>query len=137
MKGVKEIGCKARHWLTAEQAQALWQAPRHDKLKNFRVFLMESHIAASPDAEVRGAIESVADELTRADLSDVRGDEEVSGAFPDDAAIDGLVFGVGGLVHRSRGASRGRSFSFGNTFSLSLSLSLSLSGLLRSHVIPD
>jgi amidase len=40
--------------------------PRHDKLKSFRVFLMEDHLAASPDAEVRGAMESVADELTRA-----------------------------------------------------------------------
>ena len=39
--------------------------PRHAALRNFRVLIMADHPAASPDAEVRGAIESVADELTR------------------------------------------------------------------------
>jgi amidase len=40
--------------------------PRYAALNRFRVFVMEDHPAAQPGAEVRAAIESVCDELTKA-----------------------------------------------------------------------
>lgn len=36
VKGVKKLGVRLGNWLTAEQAQALWQAPHDDKLKGKR-----------------------------------------------------------------------------------------------------
>jgi site-specific recombinase XerD len=36
IKGVKKLGVRLGNWLTAAQAQALWQAPHHDKLKGKR-----------------------------------------------------------------------------------------------------
>jgi amidase len=53
--------------------------PRHGSLQSFRVFVMEDHPAASPDAEVRAAIEGVADELTRAGATVAR----TSNLLPD------------------------------------------------------
>ena len=53
--------------------------PRHGALRSFRVFIMADHPAASPNAEVRGAIESVADDLTRAGATVAR----TSNLLPD------------------------------------------------------
>jgi site-specific recombinase XerD len=36
VKGVKKLGVRLGNWLTAAQAQALWQAPDHEKLKGKR-----------------------------------------------------------------------------------------------------
>lgn len=36
VKGVKKLGVRLGNWLTAEQAQTLWQAPAQDKLKGKR-----------------------------------------------------------------------------------------------------
>src|SRR3974377_341717 len=33
VKGVKKLGVRLGNWLTAEQGQALWQAPARDRLK--------------------------------------------------------------------------------------------------------
>jgi len=33
VKGVKKLGVRLGNWLTAEQGQALWQAPDHQRLK--------------------------------------------------------------------------------------------------------
>jgi integrase len=33
VKGVKKLGVRVGNWLTAEQSQALWQAPDHQRLK--------------------------------------------------------------------------------------------------------
>jgi len=35
-KGVKKLGVRLGNWLTAEQGQALWQAPDHQRLKGKR-----------------------------------------------------------------------------------------------------
>ena len=36
VKGVKKLGVRLGNWLTAEQSQALWQAPDHQQLKGKR-----------------------------------------------------------------------------------------------------
>jgi site-specific recombinase XerD len=36
VKGVKKLGVRLGNWLTAEQGQALWQAPDHQRLKGKR-----------------------------------------------------------------------------------------------------
>jgi site-specific recombinase XerD len=36
VKGVKKLGLRLGNWLTAEQGQALWQAPDHQRLKGKR-----------------------------------------------------------------------------------------------------
>src|SRR5208337_2649512 len=36
VKGVKKLGMRLGNWLTAEQGQALWQAPDHQRLKGKR-----------------------------------------------------------------------------------------------------
>jgi len=36
VKGVKKLGMRLGNWLTAEQSQALWQAPDHQRLKGKR-----------------------------------------------------------------------------------------------------
>jgi site-specific recombinase XerD len=36
VKGVKKLGVRLGNWLTAEQGQALWQAPNHQRLKGKR-----------------------------------------------------------------------------------------------------
>ncbi len=36
VKGVKKPGVRLGNWLTAEQSQALWQAPNHERLKGKR-----------------------------------------------------------------------------------------------------
>jgi len=36
VKGVKKLGMRLGNWLTAEQGQALWQAPDHQRLKGQR-----------------------------------------------------------------------------------------------------
>src|SRR6476660_7514864 len=36
VKGVKKLGVRLGNWLTAEQGQALWQAPDHQQLKGNR-----------------------------------------------------------------------------------------------------
>jgi site-specific recombinase XerD len=36
VKGVKKLGVRLGNWLTAEQGQALWQAPDHERLKGKR-----------------------------------------------------------------------------------------------------
>jgi site-specific recombinase XerD len=36
VKGVKKLGVRLSNWLTAEQGQALWQAPDHQRLKGKR-----------------------------------------------------------------------------------------------------
>ena len=36
MKGVKKIGVRLGNWVTAEQSQRLWQAPRGERLKEKR-----------------------------------------------------------------------------------------------------
>lgn len=36
VKGVKKLGVRLGHWLTAEQCQALWQAPNHEQMKGKR-----------------------------------------------------------------------------------------------------
>ena len=36
VKGVKKLGVRLGNWLTAEQCQALWQAPDHQRLKGKR-----------------------------------------------------------------------------------------------------
>ena len=36
VKGVKNLGVRHGNWLTADQSQALWQAPDHDRLKGKR-----------------------------------------------------------------------------------------------------
>jgi len=36
VKGVKKLGVRLGKWLTAEQGQALWQAPDHQRLKGKR-----------------------------------------------------------------------------------------------------
>jgi site-specific recombinase XerD len=36
VKGVKKLGVRLGNWLTAEQGQALWQAPDREKLKGKR-----------------------------------------------------------------------------------------------------
>ena len=36
VKGVKKLGVRLGNWLTAEQGQALWQAPDHQRLKRKR-----------------------------------------------------------------------------------------------------
>jgi integrase len=36
VKGVKKLGVRLGNWLTAEQGQALWQAPDHQRLKEKR-----------------------------------------------------------------------------------------------------
>ena len=36
VKGVKKLGVRLGNWLTAEQGQALWQAPDRDRLKGKR-----------------------------------------------------------------------------------------------------
>jgi site-specific recombinase XerD len=36
VKGVKKLGVRFGNWLTAEQSQALWQAPNHERLKGKR-----------------------------------------------------------------------------------------------------
>jgi site-specific recombinase XerD len=36
VKGVKKLGVRLGNWLTAEQAQTLWQAPDHQRLKGKR-----------------------------------------------------------------------------------------------------
>jgi integrase len=36
VKGVKKFGVRLGNWLTAEQGQALWQAPNHQRLKGKR-----------------------------------------------------------------------------------------------------
>ena len=36
VKGVKKLGVRLGNWLTAEQGQALWQAPNRDRLKGKR-----------------------------------------------------------------------------------------------------
>src|SRR5277367_5479505 len=36
VKGVKKLGARLGNWLTAEQGQALWQAPDHQRLKGKR-----------------------------------------------------------------------------------------------------
>src|SRR5262245_15157337 len=33
VKGVKKLGVRLGNWLTAEQGQALWQSPDHQRLK--------------------------------------------------------------------------------------------------------
>jgi amidase len=57
--------------------------PRHGRKGDFRVFIMEDHPAAQPGAEVRGAIESVADDLTRAGATVAR----TSNLLPDMMAV--------------------------------------------------
>jgi site-specific recombinase XerD len=39
VKGVKKLGVRLGNWLTAEQGQALWQAPDHQRLKGNRALL--------------------------------------------------------------------------------------------------
>jgi amidase len=46
--------------------------PRHTRLPSFRVFVLDEHPAVSADADIRGAIESLADELTKAGASVAR-----------------------------------------------------------------
>jgi amidase len=46
--------------------------PRHDSLKHFRVFVMDHHPAATADSDIRGAIETLADHLTREGASVAR-----------------------------------------------------------------
>jgi len=36
VKGVKKLGVRLGNWLTAEQGQALWQAPDHQRPKGKR-----------------------------------------------------------------------------------------------------
>ena len=36
VKGVKKLGVRLANWLTAEQGQALWQAPDRQRLKGKR-----------------------------------------------------------------------------------------------------
>jgi hypothetical protein len=36
VKGVKKLGVRLGNWLTADQSQALWQAPDRDRLKGKR-----------------------------------------------------------------------------------------------------
>jgi site-specific recombinase XerD len=36
VKGVKKLGVRLGNWMTAEQGQALWQAPDHQRLKGKR-----------------------------------------------------------------------------------------------------
>jgi amidase len=45
---------------------------RHGSLKSFRVFVMEQHPAASADSDIRGAIEQLADHLTKEGASVAR-----------------------------------------------------------------
>lgn len=56
---------------------------RHGRPGSFRVFVMEDHPAAQPGDEVRAAIESVADELTKAGAMVARG----SNLLPDMMAV--------------------------------------------------
>src|SRR5690606_31906776 len=46
--------------------------PRHGRLASFRVFVLDQHPAAGVDADIRGAIEHLADELTKAGASVAR-----------------------------------------------------------------
>ncbi len=45
---------------------------RHERLASFRVFIIDQHPAAAADADIRGAIEDLADELTKAGASVAR-----------------------------------------------------------------
>jgi site-specific recombinase XerD len=36
VKGVKKLGVRLGNWLTADQGQALWQAPDRDRIKGKR-----------------------------------------------------------------------------------------------------
>ena len=36
VKGLKKLGVRLGNWLTAEQGQALWQAPNHEQMKGKR-----------------------------------------------------------------------------------------------------
>lgn len=46
--------------------------PRHGRLPSFRVFVLDQHPAATADSDIRGAIEALADELTKAGASVAR-----------------------------------------------------------------
>jgi amidase len=46
--------------------------PRHERLASYRVFVIDQHPAATADADIRGAIEDLADELTREGASVAR-----------------------------------------------------------------
>jgi amidase len=46
--------------------------PRHERLASFRVFVLDQHPAVTADADIRGAIETLADELTKAGASVAR-----------------------------------------------------------------
>jgi amidase len=46
--------------------------PRHGRLPSFRVFLLDQHPVVSADSDIRGAIEDLADELTKAGASVAR-----------------------------------------------------------------
>jgi amidase len=46
--------------------------PRHGRLASYRVFVLDEHPAVSADADIRGAIEALADELTKAGASVAR-----------------------------------------------------------------
>lgn len=56
--------------------------PRHGRLGSYRVFVIDQHPAAVADSDIRGAIEALADELTRAGASVAR----QSSLLPDLAA---------------------------------------------------
>ena len=56
--------------------------PRHGSLKSFRVFMLDQHHAVTADADIRGAIETLADHLTKEGASVAR----QSSLLPDQVA---------------------------------------------------
>lgn len=56
--------------------------PRHDKLENYRVFVLDQHPVATPDSDTRHAIDALAEQLTEEGASVARS----SSLLPDLAA---------------------------------------------------